>query len=450
MVSLAYEAAQHPEVLKGLSDEEVLKLEYDWRFWARPNQLEPDEFRNGLTQIWLILAGRGWGKTKTGGETVNERVRTGRAGRIALVAPTAADARDVMIEGPAGIVTTSPPWFRARYMPSKRKVIWPNGAEALLFSAEDPDQLRGPQHDLAWCDELAAWPRLVQQEVWDNLMFGLRIGAAQCIITTTPRPIPLLRDLIKRGTVSITKASTYENLVNLSKSYRATVVDQYEGTRLGRQELHAEILDDTPGALWTFTTLDNNRIKPKDLPPLKRIGVAIDPMGAAAFEAARLRRAGDSQKEQAHEVGILVGGVGYDDQGYLLADYSGIWTPREWTDKAIDAYDMHMADVIVAETNYGGEMVEQVIRDAQMLRHPGSMQLNFKSVKASRGKAIRAEPVAALDERGLLHLVGSFDRLEMQLTSWVPEDGPNDRLDAYVWLWTYLMSGKRRGKVWFI
>lgn len=424
MTSLAYEASRRPEVLKDLSDEDMLKLEYDWQFWARPNQLEPQGFIEGMFHIWMLMAGRGFGKTRVGSETVNKRVEENRARFVGLVAPTAADARDVMVEGPSGIVTVSKPWFKAKYYPSKRKIEWPNGAEAHLYSAEDPDQLRGPQHDLAWCDELAAWPHLVQQEVWDNLMFGLRQGAAQAIITTTPRPIKLVRDLVKRPTTYVTKGSTYENLGNLSDVFRSEVVTRYEGTRLGRQELYAEILDDTPGALWTWPMLDSNRVR--EAPPLKQVGIAVDPAGS----------------REGHEIGIMAGGCSYDGQGYLLGDYSLHGTPDQWGNAVLRAFDRHEADVIIVETNFGGEMVANVIRQ---LRPSAPIQ----EVRASRGKTVRAQPVSMLNERNLIHHVGSFSLLEDQLTTWLVEEGPNDRMDAYVWLWSYLMPAHVRGRMWF-
>lgn len=424
--SLAQRIAQNPSLLDGLSNEDLLKLEYDWKFWARPNQMEPEEFVSGLYLIWMLLAGRGFGKSRTGAETTNDRVEHGRASRIALVAPSAADARDVMIEGPSGIVTTSKPWFKAIYQPSKRRVTWPNGAVATIYSAEDPDQLRGPQHDFAWCDELAAWPHLTMQETWDNLMFGLRMGAAQCVITTTPRPIKIIRDLIKRSTTYVTRGSTYENLGNLSATFREQIVETYAGTRLGRQELLAEILDDTPGALWTWPMLDQYRIKPGDTPPLKRKAIAVDPAGS----------------REGHEVGICAGGIAYDGQGYLTGDYSLHGSPDEWGQRVIYAYDHEEADVIVVENNFGGEMVANVVRNIR----PNAP---IKEVRASRGKSVRAEPVSMLNERGLIHHAGSFSVLEDQLTTWLVEDGPNDRMDAYVWLWTELMPGRVKGHVWF-
>lgn len=426
--SMAMLASQHPEILDDLSDEELLKLEYDWSFWARPDQLEPDEFIAQEYILWLVLAGRGYGKTRVGAETTNKRVRESRAGRIGLIAPSVADCRDVMVEGESGIIPTSPPWDRPKYISSRRRVEWPNGAVAFLYSAEDPDQLRGPQHDWVWMDELAAWPRQTMQDTYDNAMFGLRKGAAQYLVTTTPRPIEILRQLVKKSSTYITKGSTYDNLHNLSNTYRQTVVEQYEGTRLGRQELYAEILDDVPGAIWTWPMIENFRITDEKLPALKRIGIGVDPAGS----------------RDGHEVGIVVGGIAYDDQGYLLADRSIRATPDVWGNAVLDAFDEFDADVIILENNFGAEMVAGVIRNIR----PNAPIIE---VRASRGKSIRAQPVSLLNERGLIHHVGDagkFYVLESQLTQWLPEDGPNDRMDAYVWLWTNLMSGRVRGKVW--
>lgn len=426
--SLAMYIADHPELLKDFSDEEILKLEYDWEgFWARPNQLEPEEIITSEKQIWLVLSGRGFGKTRMGSETTNKRVKDGRARNIGLIAASAADARDTMVLGQSGIVETSPPWFKAVYHSSKRSVEWPNGAVAHLYSAEDPDQLRGPQHDWVWCDELAAWPHLNIQPAWDNMIFGLRQGKAQCMVTTTPRPIEIVRNLIIKPSAHITRGSTYENLANLATTFREEVVAAYEGTRLGRQELYAEILTDNPDALWTAENLDKCRVRIEDLPVLKRKAVAVDPAGS----------------RKGHEVGIVAGGIAFDGQGYLTRDESMNGTPNEWALKVLQVYDEEEADVIVIENNFGGEMVSSAIRAIRP-------EAPIVEVRASRGKQIRAQPVSLLNERGLIHHVGYFSKLEDQLTTWLIEEGPNDRLDAYVWLWTHLMSGIVKGRVWFL
>lgn len=427
MTSLALEAARNPSILEGLSDEELLKLEYDWAFWARENQLEPEEFVSGIYNIWLVLSGRGFGKTRIGAETTNKRVKAGSAKNIGLIAASAADARDTMVLGQSGLVEVSPPWFRPVYHPSKRSVEWPNGAVAHLYSAEDPDQLRGPQHDWVWMDEIAAWARNNIQETWDNAMFGLRQGLAQAIVTSTPRPIEIIRDLNGRPNVYVTRGSTYENIMNLAPSFRDEVVRTYEGTRLGRQELYGEILTDNPDALWTSENLDLNRILREDMPVLKRKAVAVDPAGS----------------RKGHEVGIVAGGIAFDGQGYLTKDASMNGTPNQWGTRVLEVYDEEECDIIVIENNFGGEMVTNTIRNLRP-------EAPIIEVRASRGKQIRAQPVSLLNERNLIHHVGYFPKLEDQLVTWLIEEGPNDRLDAYVWLWTHLMASQVKGRIWFL
>ena len=237
--------AREENLAAALSPAEARALLYDWSFWARPEQLPPP----GDWRVWLLLAGRGFGKTRTGAELIRARVAARTARRIALVAPTAADARDVMVEGESGILAISPPWDRPRYEPSKRRLTWPNGAVATLFSADEPERLRGPQHDAAWCDELGSWR---YPEAWDMLMFGLRLGPdPRVVVTTTPRPTKLIRALLADPTAVVTRGSTYENRANLAPAFLDQIIRKYEGTRLGRQELDAELLDDVPGALWT-------------------------------------------------------------------------------------------------------------------------------------------------------------------------------------------------------
>lgn len=436
MTSLAYQAVRHPELLVGLSQSELLDLAYKWEFWARPPQLEPALFAQGKALIWLLLAGRGFGKTRSGAELVRKRVNNNSVGLIALVAPTAADARDIMVLGgdadkPSGLISVSSPRDKAGipvYHPSKRLVEWSNGAQAMLYSAEDPDALRGPNHGLAWADELAAWRHTTIQQTWDNLMMTLRIGTAQCVVTTTPRPLKIIKELIKRNNVFVTKGSTYDNLANLSEAFRANVIEIYAGTRLGKQELDAQILEDTPGALFTLSNIEQNRIAPSDfdVASLKRIGVSVDPTGS----------------RNGHEAGIVVGGISWEGDGYLLADYSDTYTPDQWARKAIFAYETWQADCIIVETNFGAEMVRQTI-------HSVDPSVRIIEVRASSGKRIRAEPVSGQYEQNHIHHVGTFGLLEEQMTEWLPEDGPNDRFDANVWLWTELKPTSQRTHVWY-
>lgn len=401
---------------------EAERLLHDWRFWARPNQMAPA----GDWRVWLILAGRGFGKTRTGAEWVKDKVR--HVGRLALVAETAADARDVMVEGESGILATSPKSFKPKYESSKRRLTWPNGAIATTYSAEDPEQLRGPQHGGAWADELAKWR--YAQDTWDNLMLGLRLGdRPRAVVTTTPRPIPLLREMLKDKTVAVTSGSTFENLMNLAPSFRHDVVSRYEGTRLGRQELYAELLDDVPGALWQRGMIEQSRVR--SAPPLTRVAVAIDPAVTSG--------------EKSDETGMVVGGVDKFWQGYVLADLSCRLSPDGWARRALDAYDQYEADIIVAEVNNGGDLVESVLKAAAAaMKRP---MPPYKKVHASRGKRSRAEPVALLYEQERVHHVGMFPLLEDQMCVFVPDETETspDRVDALVWLITELMLNLGQG-----
>jgi phage terminase large subunit-like protein len=394
------------------------RLRYEWRAWARPEQLAPD----GMWRTWLILAGRGFGKTRAGGEWVRGEVTSGRRGRIALVAPTASDARDVMVEGESGLLAISPPWFRPTYEPSKRRLTWPNGALATVYTADEPERLRGPQHDGAWCDELGSWR---YPDAWDMLQFGLRLGNdPRTLVTTTPKPLRLVRDLIKAPTTITTRGSTYDNAANLAKPFLDAIKAKYEGTRLGRQELYAEVLDDVPGALWTRAQLDADRVKTH--PELRRVVVAVDPSGG--------------HTEDNDEQGIVAAGIGVDGHGYLLADASCRMSPDGWGRRAVQLYVDHKADRLVFEANYGGEMCQHVIATAARAM---GVRVATKMLHASRGKVVRAEPVAALDEQHKLHHVGPYDALEDEQCAFTSLgfDGSPNRVDARVWAFTELMLG---------
>lgn len=404
--------AEREKIVSSLRPQEAEALLFDWQFWARAEQLPPE----GRWTIWLVMAGRGFGKTRTGAEWVRARVKAG-ARRIALVGDTAADVRDVMVLGESGVCSIGPPNERPEYRPSYRSVVWPNGATATLYSADDPDQLRGPQHDTAWVDELAKWRRA--QAAWDNLLFGLRSGDdPRVVVTTTPRPTPIIKSLLADPTCVVTSGSTYDNLANLPPRFIERVIRRYEGTRLGRQELYAEVLTDVQGALWRRDTLDRFRVW--ESPGCTRVVVAVDP--AAGYDP-----------EQGHaETGIVVVGLGRDGHGYVLDDRSCYGHPTDWGQATVTAYREAKADRVIAEANQGGEMVAHVLWSVDPY-------LPVTLVHASRGKATRAEPVAALFERGLIHLVGSFPELEDQLCTWVPGEGPSpDRLDALVWAVTAL------------
>ena len=392
-----------------------------WRAKARPEQLPP----LGDWLGWLILSGRGWGKTRTGAEWIHELAASGSTGRIGLIAPTAADVRDVMVEGPSGVLTTAPSWNRPTYEPSKRRLTWPNGAIATTFSSEEADRLRGPEHDAVWCDELAAWADA--QAAWDMAMFGLRIGSRpRWLVTTTPKPIKLLKHLLGREgrDVVVVRGSTFDNRANLSAAALAALKERYEGTRLGRQELMGEYLSDTPGALWQMARIDECRIEQTRVPDLKRIVVAIDPAV--------------SNNEGSDETGIVVAGVSFDGRGYVLEDLSGRYGPHEMAVKAIDAFNRHRADRVIAEINNGGQLVEHTLR--MVNRH-----IPFKAVHASRAKVTRAEPISALYEQRKVSHVGSFPELEDQLCAFTSDFDraragySPDRLDALVWALSELL-----------
>lgn len=376
----------------------------------------------------MILAGRGFGKTRTGAEWAREQLKAG-ASRLGLIAPTASDARDVMVEGESGLLAVcwagdktyaGDPLGRPQYEPSKRRLTWANGSIATLFSAEEPERLRGPQHDRLWCDELAAWKHL--RETWDMAMFGLRLGARpRTCITTTPKPVKLIRELIDDRRTIVTRGSTFDNAGNLAPTFLQAVREKYEGTRLGRQELHAELLEEAEGALWSRAQIEQCKFR-GELPDFKRIVVAIDPAVSATEESA--------------ETGIVVAGLGLDDRGYVLKDASGRRSPGAWAKRAVELYDQFQADRIVAEGNQGGNLVSHAIRTER----PNA---SVKIVHAKVGKRARAEPVAALYEQGKVSHFGSMPDLEDQMVIWEPLSGlPSpDRLDALVWALTELMLG---------
>lgn len=387
----------------------------------------------------MILAGRGFGKTRIGSETIRKWVcgptplAPGKCSRIALVAETAPDARDVMVLGESGILACHPKDFRPTYHSSKRVVVWPNGAQAWLYNAVEPDQLRGPQHDAAWCDELAKFRYM--QETWDQLQFGLRLGEhPRALVTTTPRPLPLIRKLLNDPTVHVTRGSTFDNASNLASPFLRAIEDAYAGTRLGRQELEGEILEDIPGALWARPNIDSYRVK--EAPDLERVLVAVDPS--------------TSSHEGSDETGIVGVGMARDGdgyaRGYVLADKSLKGSPEEWARKAVSLYRELQADRIVAEKNQGGEMVASVIRAVDR-------SVPVTLVHASRGKHVRAEPISALYEQGRIHHVGRFDKLEDQMCQFSIDNirdsntGSPDRVDALVWGFTELfqkITGRKR------
>lgn len=409
---------------------DLAALEWAWRpFWARPKQIEPV----GDWSTWLVLAGRGFGKTLTGAKWVNERVEAG-ARRVALVGATPGDVRDVMIEGESGILENSPPWNRPKWEPAKRRLTWPGGCVATTYSAEQPRKLRGPNTDTAWLDELAAWRFTGKVTEHGDALTQVRLTLRSArsglqprmCITTTPRPTPPIKRLIADSRrplppVVVTVGSTYENAANLAPAFFDELKRLYEGTRLGRQELLANILDDAPGALFNRQRIDELRVE--SAPELRRIVVAIDP----AF----------STREEADNTGIVVAGVDRKGHGYVLDDLSGKYPVAEWAQIAIKAYKDHQADRVVAEMNLNGQMVENTLKSY-------SRNLPFRGVRAYKGKELRAEPVAALYEQGKVHHVGSLGKLEDEMCSWEPGTSTKspDRLDALVYALTELMVDK--------
>ena len=419
-------------ILTGLRTSELEALEYEWPFWARREQLAPE----GDWTFWVIMSGRGFGKTRAGAEWV--RTNKDTHGNIALVGPTAADVRDIMIEGDSGILAVSPNNDRPIYEPTKRRLTWKNGATATAYSADEPDRLRGQNTDLAWCDELAAWR--YAQDAFDMLLFGLRLGKhPRCCITTTPRPTYLIRSLAKNPATVVTRGSTYDNRANLAASFFTNVVSRFEGTRLGRQEIEGEILEEIEGALWSLDLINNDRIKRADMPELKRVVIAIDPSGCAGPDDKR-----------SDEVGIIAAGIGVDDHGYLLEDASGRYSPDGWARKALHLYDKWEADRIIGEKNFGGAMVGNTIRMAAKDSGRNSI-VPFTEVTASRGKVVRAEPVSLLYEQHKVHhVIGDnkaeadmFTELEDQMVQFSSSGylGPRspDRADALVWAFSHLM-----------
>lgn len=378
----------------------------------RPSQALPE----GDWTYWLIKAGRGFGKTRTGAETAREWVKRGER-YVNLIGATADDARDIMVQGESGILAICPRHERPEYRPSQRKLIWPNGAESLIFTADEPERLRGKQHSKLWADELAAWR---YADAWDQAKFGLRLGDnPQAIITTTPRPTKIVREIMADPATITTNGSTYDNRANLAPAFFSAVLKKYEGTRLGRQEIAGEVLDDNPGALFKRADIDKGRLLVA--PALTRIVVAIDPAVTSS--------------EGSDDTGIVAAGIDGNGHGYILHDLTLHGSPETWARVATSAYHELKADRIIGEGNNGGDMIESVIRAVDR-------NVSYRKVTATRGKDIRAEPVAALYEQGRIHHVGQLPKLEDEMTEWDPADksamSPN-RMDALVWAITDLM-----------
>lgn len=419
---------EQAKLVASLSRREAEALLYDWaNAWARPSQLPPPEFTAGTKRWWMRQCGRGEGKTRSLAEETRARVKSGRASRIGLFAPTASIARDVMIEGESGLLAIHPRHERPTYYPSMRRLVWPNGAMALHYSSDEPDLVRGPQFDWAWLEEVGAWR--YAEEFFDTINPGLRLGPMpQGGISGTPKPTKLLRrlnaDARRPGSsIVITRGKMRDNAANLSPAFLAEMEARYAGTRLGRQELEGELLEDIPGALWTWDLIEAARINPADLPARdlwERIIIAIDPAVTSG--------------EESDETGIvaccLVRGPAGLPHVYVLRDLSGRYTPTEWARLVVRAYHALGADRVVAETNNGGDLVAAAVSVIDS-------SVPVRNVTASRGKRKRAEPVAALYEQGRVHHAERMPILEEQMTQVVPEqmkgDEHFDRADALVW-----------------
>lgn len=388
---------------------------------ARGDQWPP-EGENWFS--WFLSGGRGSGKTRTGAEYT--RRMSERVGRIALIAPTGADVRDTMIEGESGLqFVCALAGQKIHWEPSKRRVTFPNGCIATTFSSEEPDRLRGPQHGFAWLDEPAHYPN--SKEVWDNLLFGLRLGRRpHVVLTSTPIPTPWVRQMQSDPMTKVVRVSTYANINNLAPNFRELVVAQYEGTRKGRQELYGELLLDVEGALWDAEWLHHVQ----NVPDLDRIIVSIDPAGTA--------------NRRSDETGIIVAGR-RGNEAYIIDDASGKYSPQGWAERALSLYKKHEADAIVVEKNFGGDMVKDVIVRTEMGK---ALSPRVIMKQAQRAKALRAEPVVALYEQGRVFHAGDQSGLETEMLSWIPGQGDSpNRVDAMVWAVSELMNATGLGRI---
>jgi phage terminase large subunit-like protein len=410
-------------VLRRFPDDELNGLMRNWDFWSRDAQREPE----GDWRVWLVMAGRGFGKTRAGAEWVRSVAENDGEARIALVAATLHEARSVMVEGPSGLLAIAPEKERPIYAPSLRRLVWRSGAQAALYGAAEPESLRGPEHSHGWADEIAKWPG--GEDAWDNLMMGMRLGARPRIMaTTTPRPVALLRRLVRESDVMVTRGRTVDNEMNLPGSFLSAMQQGYGGTRLGRQELDGELIEEIEGALWTRDLIERRRVRAA--PAVKRMVIGVDPPASAHGDAC----------------GIVAVALGADGRAYVVADASVSGrSPEGWARAVAEAAAAHGADRVVAEANNGGAMVESVLRAADF-------GLPVRLVHASRGKVARAEPVALLYEGGKALHVGAFPELEDEMCGLLVAggyEGPGrspDRADAMVWAMTELMLGSVRGE----
>ncbi|WP_051908850.1 DNA-packaging protein [Candidatus Odyssella acanthamoebae] len=422
---------QHLKILlsKELGRRRQEKRRYDWDMNGRENQRPPE----GNWRTWMILAGRGFGKTRTGAETLRQWIKEGKCERIALVGGSLHEVRSVMVEGESGLLNVHPAHERPLYIPSKRLIKWKNGAVAQFFGAEAYEQLRGPQFDCAWIDELAKFRKA--EEVWQQLQLCLRLGdSPRCILTTTPRPTKLMKELIASPDVVVTKGSTFDNVANLAPTYIEQIRKQFLNTRLGAQELYAEMLTETAGALWQRSMIQYQQptYDEANRPELERIVIAIDPATTA--------------HDQSDETGIIVAGIDTHKQAYVLEDHSGKLSPNDWGRRVVDCYYRLKADRIVVEVNKGGDLVENVLKSIDPT-------IPLKSVRATRGKYTRAEPIAALYEQNRVFHAQPFTLMEQQICDYIPgvTSKSPDRMDALVWALTELLLESQKQpklKIW--
>ena len=409
-----------------LTGAELEFLKTDWEFWARDDQLAPGPLPSDAAwRVWLILGGRGSGKTRAGAEWVRAQAIGEEAGatepaRIAIVGKTIVDTRNVMIEGTSGLLAVHADHERPHYEPSKRRLTWPNGAVAEVFSADEREGLRGPQFSLAWCDELAKWRDA--EKAWDMLQFALRIGEEpQVAVTTTPRATAFLKKLMADEATATVRLATSDNAGNLAPAFLAEMTRRYAGSDIGRQELLGEVVDDIASALWRRSWIEEARVQ--NAPDMRRVVVALDPPVTATVSS--------------DACGIVVAGLGVDGRAYVLADRTVQGREAQvWAKAALGAYDDFEADRLVAETNQGGDLVVVVLQQFRK-------ELPVTQVKATRGKWVRAEPVASLYAQGRVVHVGRFEALEDQMCAF-GSDGlvkgrSPDRVDALVWAITELM-----------
>lgn len=384
------------------------KLKYCWELHAREKQLPPE----GDWLYWLLLAGRGFGKTRTAAEFIRKRVCFENARNLLIIARSPTELREYCIEGKSGILNVFPPALKPDYQPSKSRIIFHTGAIALCYSAETPDKIRGAGIDTAWFDEFATYK--YQKQIWETFVFSLREGQPKVVISTTPRNTEQLKKIKDNKKTHLTRGSTYENAANLSDVFIDEVIEPYKDTRIGRQELEAEILEDVEGALWNYLLIDTYRINKKDLPDLKYIAIGVDPAGSS----------------KGAEIGIVAAGVDEEGRGYVIADSSLHGSPDKWASEAVRLYHFLGANEMVVETNYGGEMAIDTIRTRDKEK-----RIKFTDVKAGVNKAARAQPIVALYEQSVIHHAGSFGGLENQMCTWSPLESTEspDRIDALVW-----------------